>query len=200
MNKERNAKPSRNLWFPDWPRELQESEFSEVTKESYAVTLRWYMSFCKRSRAGINKQSANDFIEMVRREKPVSETTLELYREAIRWFFRNAKRQPRDASEKSAANSPPAAERSATEEEPISWKDRMRRVIRVRHYSYRTEETYLYWVGDYARFLHSESLGNSLRQARNGLGNGCGRVGRSASIHELVCIVGITFWTALSRT
>jgi len=62
-----------------------------------------------------------------------------------------AGRSPAVASERA---SEPAARVDVAEERPLGagedWRERMRRTMRVRHYAWRTEQSYLEWVG---RFL-----------------------------------------------
>ena len=43
-------------------------------------------------------------------------------------------------------------------DEPVGLLGRVRREIRVRHYSYRTEQTYLHWIGRYLRFLAGQDV------------------------------------------
>ncbi len=43
-------------------------------------------------------------------------------------------------------------------DEPVGLLGRVRREIRVRHYSYRTEQTYLHWIGRYLRLLAGQDV------------------------------------------
>ena len=39
--------------FPRWPEVLGQAALSEPRKQSYAITLRWYLAFCRRDRAEV---------------------------------------------------------------------------------------------------------------------------------------------------
>ena len=90
-----NAQLDEPLWFPTWPDRLAESELEELRRESFGITIRWYLSFCKRSRVRATKRTARDFIEVAREEKGASEAELERWREGIRWFFREGRAEMR---------------------------------------------------------------------------------------------------------
>ncbi|MCL5098162.1 MAG: hypothetical protein M1608_11675 [Candidatus Omnitrophica bacterium] len=55
-----NAKPDPPLDFPDWPAALAAAPLRPEERERHAVTLRWYLNFCRRSRPPVCKQSARD--------------------------------------------------------------------------------------------------------------------------------------------
>ena len=55
--------------FPEWPQALRQAEVPERQKRSFEITIRWYLSFCRRARADVTVQSARDFIDCVTREK-----------------------------------------------------------------------------------------------------------------------------------
>ncbi len=143
-----NAQPDPPLQFPDWPEVLAASELDAAQQDATAITVRWYLSFCRRSRVAVCKQSARDFVVQVEREKRPTPGQLECWKEAIRWFFRAAPRPGTPATQ-----AEPRAEEAAGGMDagrgPVAvgagegWEERLRRVLRVRHYSYRTEQTYV---------------------------------------------------------
>jgi len=81
----------KEVHFPDWPQWLERAEFSERQRQSWAITVRWYLSFCRRGRGGVNHQTARDFIAWAQRAKNPEAWQLESWREALRWFFRTAR-------------------------------------------------------------------------------------------------------------
>jgi len=78
--------------FSHWPERLAQAPLSDRNKHSFAITIRWYLSFCRRGRGEVNHQSARDFIAWVELEKKPQPWQLEEWKEAIRWFFREANR------------------------------------------------------------------------------------------------------------
>ena len=81
----------RELGFSNWVGVLAQANISQRQKDSWSITLHWYLSFCRRGRARVNVQSARDFITWAQREKEAQDWQVEGWKEAIRWFFRAAK-------------------------------------------------------------------------------------------------------------
>lgn len=77
--------------FPDWAAWLQRAGLPDRQRQSGANTLRWYLSFCRRGRGGVNYQTARDFLTWAQQTKNPEPGQLESWREALRWFFRTAK-------------------------------------------------------------------------------------------------------------
>ena len=149
--------------FPLWMDELQDSDLNLETKRSYAATIRWYLRFCQRSRVSVTVQSARDFIEAVQGERHPSADLLDQWKEAIRWFFRQAKagstRSARENARTGQAlpeQEQPRDEHSATEE--VGWRKEMVRAMRVRKFSYRTEQSYLPWAERFAHFIRGKEV------------------------------------------
>ena len=59
----------RRIEFPDWADVLGQAELSARAKHSFEITIRWYLSFCRRARAEVTVQSARDFIAWAVEEK-----------------------------------------------------------------------------------------------------------------------------------
>ena len=151
MNLEK-AKPDPPLHFPDWPAALAATGWPPDQQAAVGATVRWYLSFCRRSRVAVCRQSARDFIAQVEQHKRPSPVQLERWKEAIRWFWRAARLPDqgvtagdrrsglREAESTLRTAEDPAAPRAAS---PSSegWEARLRRLLRIRHYSYRTEQT-----------------------------------------------------------
>ena len=174
--------------FSHWPERLAQAPMPERNKDSFAITIRWFLSFCRRGRSEVSHQSARDFIAWAGSEKKAQPWQIEEWKEAIRWFFREAKAVA--AGAKSSDQEPtqigesqwtenrehptlPIQHRtsSGTEEgdqlgnaggAPVSaapaWKSAFLTVVRRRHYSYRTEQSYLVWLQRFARFCRSDDL------------------------------------------
>jgi len=55
--------------FPDWAAWLQRAGLPDRQRQSGANTLRWYLSFCRRGRGGVNYQTARDFLTWAQQTK-----------------------------------------------------------------------------------------------------------------------------------
>lgn len=166
-----------NIYFHDWVEVLEEAELPVKVRSSWRITIGWYLGYCRRSRAGVNFDSAREFIAWAEKEKRAEPWQLEGWKEAIRWFFREAKRGKAEFEARSsgAVVGSDAAGRTiaGSVESGVSlrkskslpmpeWKSRFLTVIRRRHYSFRTEQSYLVWIEQYARQMERtdlESLG-----------------------------------------
>jgi integron integrase len=177
--------------FPDWPAHLAQAPLTDRQQHSFAITIRWYLGFCRRGRGGVNHQSARDFIAWVQQTKQPQSWRLEQWKEALRWFFRSAKaasgrpveghpqrsedqgRSREDGTPRAAGRGPrsevrtepPVADRprlkaegQAEAREIPAWKLAFLTTVRVRHYAYRTEQSYLVWLERFARFCQSDRL------------------------------------------
>lgn len=166
----------REIGFQNWAEVLAQANLPERLKESWAITLRWYLSFCRRSRVGVNAPSAREFVVWAQQEKQAQAWQVEEWKEAIRWFFRAA--NPAVARAKGSEQKPGGSEHPTSNVEhstsnvpvqlgnaaglPVSsapaWKEAFLTVVRRRHYSYRTEQSYLVWIERYARSVVKANL------------------------------------------
>ena len=59
----------KGIDFPDWRQVLAEVKLREKQRNSFQITIGWFLSFCRRGRGEITHQSARDFIEWAVEEK-----------------------------------------------------------------------------------------------------------------------------------
>ncbi len=161
--------------FVAWAQVLAQSQLPERQRRSWEITLRWYLSFCRRGRASVTVQSARDFIAWAQSEKNPQPWQIEEWKEAINWFFREAKVAAKGIQTMTPAtkvrnptfdaqHSTPRASKEKSGPEPVrrhetpAWKTAFLTVMRRRHYSYRTEQSYLVWLERFARFCRSDDL------------------------------------------
>lgn len=142
------------------------SNLSPQQKESWTITLRWYLKFCRRSRAGVTVQSARDFIKWAQQEKQASPQRVEQWKEPIRWYFRAAKGSGSPESQSRSGQRPsgriasnaqgvsPAAKATPA----LDWRTAFLTELRRRHYSYRTEQSYLVWLERFERYCGTPDL------------------------------------------
>jgi len=81
------------IHFPRWLEVLDASNLSSEIRESFKVTLRWYLAWCSRQSLACSVESARHFIEWAEAEKNPNRWMSERWKEAIRWFFVTAKAQ-----------------------------------------------------------------------------------------------------------
>jgi integron integrase len=147
--------------FPEWGDALAAAALPNRVKHSFEITIRWYLSFCRRGRAEVTVESARDFIGWATEQKQPQNWQLEDWKEAIRWLFRTAK-EIRGAGAHAAADAPEKASTQAwlpkQSAEWPDWKVAFLTTVRRRKYSYRTEQSYLVWIERFAAQLGSQDL------------------------------------------
>ena len=94
------------IHFPEWPSVLAQADLPNPAKHSFAITIRWYLSFCQRGRAEVSFHSARDFLAWALQEKQPQPWQVEEWKEAIRWFFRAAKAAKPAAAETKGSAEP----------------------------------------------------------------------------------------------
>lgn len=165
------GKLSSRVHFHDWEQVLETSALSTQRRESWAITIRWYLSWSKRARVAVDFESARDFIAQMEIEKRPSTHRLEQWKEALRWLFREGKRREGrlagDCGSQSAECRVPSGACRGQRREPaatndpsvksLDWRAEAIRVLRVRKYKYRTEQTYLEWLTRYERSLRGRN-------------------------------------------
>jgi hypothetical protein len=96
----------KEIRFADWAEVLTRSSLPDKHKRSWEITLRWYLSFCRRGRAEVSVQSARDFIAWAEAEKSPQPWQVEGWKEAINWFFREAAARPNRQAPMATSQSP----------------------------------------------------------------------------------------------
>lgn len=155
---------NRAVSFPDWASILEADSTlgaSERTARRSAIVA--YLSFLKRDHLRASLASAKAFIDETER----SGTAMEPIREALRWFFRTAKPHARKGISKATAEPPSSREVSealtvihpeGSDAGKTDWERKLVERLRVRHYRWRTEQTYRDWAWRFARWLAPKVL------------------------------------------
>jgi integron integrase len=147
----------KEIQFPNWREILaRQTDLGQRQKQSFEISIGWYLSFCRRARVSVTIQSARDFMDWAVAEKKPQPWQIEQWKEAIRWFFRAAQASP-PAPE--PENEQPVWMPEEKEQWP-AWKVAFLTTLRRRHYSYRTEQSYLVWIERFARFFKRDDLEN----------------------------------------
>jgi hypothetical protein len=148
-----NPKPN-----PDRPRPLDQwrqwleadALLSPGLRESYRQTLEGFERFCRQRASGTEARPtvalAREHVELQRLERAPGPAQLQEWKEALNWLFRHGR------SHRSAALTgvPPLGRVDLGQ---TGWERRLVEKIRVRHLSWRTEQTYRGWAWRLARFL-----------------------------------------------
>jgi hypothetical protein len=181
--------------FGIWPEALAASGLWLQEQRSYGIIVRWYLSFCRRGRVEINHESARQFIQWVQQSRPAQDWQVEGWKQGLRWFFREAHRRsalaaPTDGNGREGV----AVEGSGTE--PgwgwSEWLAGLKRLARVRHLSYRTEQSYAGWAERFVRRYRAQeprAVGDKeIREYLDGLAQ-AGRVSASTQRQALNALV-----------
>jgi integron integrase len=73
--------------FKNWREVLAGAELEERRRQSYEITIRWYLGYLGRRGEGVTEETAEAFLEGEARERARSEWALKQWREALKWFF-----------------------------------------------------------------------------------------------------------------
>lgn len=162
--------------FPDWSVVLKsDASLSAQERDSFKITIRWFLGFCKRRGAAADFEQACAFIDWAQREKRASDYVVERWREPIRWFFRTARRRERGEASASGHQSDVSIEdsRAASKERGVrgpeaqparllksepEWRLQCIRGIRIRNFSYATEKSYLQRLRRFAAYWKTDDL------------------------------------------
>jgi len=162
--------------FPDWLSVLEtDPALKESDRRSYLITIRWFLSYCRRHRQRADFDSAYGFIGEVSLSKQPSDWVLGRWKEAVNWFFRSAPK----------ADSGPSGNGASEDEEDVvvcdardtggkqrgpevqparlagaepEWKLKAVKGVRIRQFAYQTEKTYLHWLSRFVRYWKTDDL------------------------------------------
>lgn len=139
--KEEPKKPSgKRVWFPSW-REALEGLPDEKQRESMAITLNWYLAWCKQRKGVVSIASACDFLVEMEQRKAPSDWALQGWKDALRWFFTEARRQEE--------GQPLQESHQPIDEVRDPWERELVSTVRKANLSLRTEQTYQGWLKRY---------------------------------------------------
>jgi len=145
----------RALKFPDWVSALANSALEAKQKESYLITIRWFLSFCRQGGNRVDFESARAFVACAEAEKKPGEWVMEQWKAAIRWFFKNGEQG--EVSEGSGGssvvgNDAQGFDGAAFRKGEARWRNEFIRVLRIRQFGYSTEKAYAGWLERFANY------------------------------------------------
>jgi integron integrase len=115
-----------------------------------------YLSFCKRARQRATVASARLFMAEVEQRRRLSKSHMAAWKGALNWFFKMAqgKNPKADMLKAESRKWEPAVPCARGKEPPLAatdmggpeWERKLVRVLRERHYEWRTEQAYRMWA------------------------------------------------------
>ena len=168
------SSPVSGVWFPHWADVLARVRLKELERRAYRLAIVEYLSFCKRSRQRATVASARLFMAQVEERRRLSKLQLATWKAALNWFFKMASSgAPSYGALKSKMleTDPVATPCARSKEPPLAvtdlggpeWERKLIRVLRERHYEWRTEQAYRMWARRFVERL--EAHGGSVTGA-----------------------------------
>ena len=144
--------PGRGRFFPDWPDALRaDASLTPGLREGYRRVLLGFLEFCRRRQAGSSVALARDYVELARLEQAPAPARLQMWKDGLNWYFRRG----RAASSAALQGVPPLARLDLGR---TDWEQRLVARLRLKGYSWRTEQTYRGWAWRLARFMGRRPL------------------------------------------
>ena len=134
----------KGVHFPEWATALEGVSDARL-RESYRITLRWYLGWCGQQGCRASVESAGAFLKEMEERKHPEPWALEAWKGALRWFFTEARR--------AADSVPPGEAPVAVESIRDPLEQRLATILRRENLSLRTEQTYRGWVRRYIQWL-----------------------------------------------
>ena len=170
---------SEGVWFPNWAVVLARVRLKDLDRQAYRLAIVGYLSFCKRSRQRATVASARLFMAEVEARRRLSQSHLALWKEALNWFFttapgsqnlkvENTGRERRTFNvQRPTSNADHGTSCARGKEPPLAaadlggpeWERALIRVLRERHYEWRTEQAYRMWARRFAAWLEKRRHG-----------------------------------------
>jgi len=155
MGEDFNHQPSQGCRFPDWPVRLQrDGSLSPGLRASYRATILGFLEFCRRRRTAPAVAAAREYVEVIRLERALAPARLQESKDGLNWWFRRG----REGLGSGLKGVPPPARSDLGQ---TDWEARLIARLRLKRFSWRTEQTYRGWVGRWARFLKPRVLSSA---------------------------------------
>lgn len=138
----------RQIHFPQWQDALQ-SVPDEGLQQSRSITIKWYLSWCKRRGRPVTANTASDFLGEMLVEKQPQKWAFESWRQSLVWFVVQGRLrgEPR--------NDNLSVDREQIQSIDSHWEKELVRCIRRDNRMLRTENAYRVWLRRYLHWLGS---------------------------------------------
>ena len=137
--------------FTNWRETLNQVQLAGGVKRVYVQAIEAYLDYCRVSGGRVSGDTARDFFTdhlrrgLVDREK--------VWKEGLNWFFREGQKRTAPVFNDATVPTPGQADTGQT-----PWESRLIERLRLKHYSWRTEQTYREWARRFDAFLAPEGL------------------------------------------
>ena len=135
--------------FANWRETLHLLKLGRGLKHTYTQAIEGYLDYCLRNGLRVGVESARGFVADALRRGLTPDTPT--WKEALNWFFREG--QKRCAPQPDGVPSLGQADTGKT-----PWESRLIERLRLKHYSWRTEQTYREWAWRLAHFVGARGL------------------------------------------
>ena len=135
--------------FVNWREVLNQVPLSVMARRTYVQAIETYLDYCRNNTVTVGKESARGFMDDAVRRGLTREP--EAWKEAIRWYFR-------DGFKRGRPHPPGVPSLGQADTGRAHWEARMIERLRLKKYSWRTEQTYREWAGRLAVFIGRLSI------------------------------------------
>ena len=141
--------------FANWREALNQHKLAWARRRVYAEAIGGYLDYCRLNGVSVATGSARGFMSDALRRGLTQQG--QLWKDALNWFFQEGAKR--------AALQPdgvPTLGRADTGRTP--WESRLIERLRLKQYSWRTEQTYREWAWRLARFVGARGLEAAARE------------------------------------
>lgn len=137
---------------PDWSVALQsETSLTAALCESYRVTISRFLQFCQSNQNEPTAGEARRYVEMAQLQQSPSPGRLQEWKDGLNWYF-----ALRRKSRSVVITGLPTFARDDLGK--TGWEQRFVAKIRMKRFTWRTEQTYRGWLWRFVRFLGEQSV------------------------------------------
>jgi len=115
-------------------------------QSAYRQVVTGFLSYCRQRAVEPSVAAARQYVELARLEQAPGPARLQQWKDGLNWFFRKRRETRRGVV--SVGPAPARSDLGRTE-----WEQRLVARLRLKHVSWRTEQTYREWTRRFAGFL-----------------------------------------------
>jgi hypothetical protein len=135
--------------FANWREMLNQLKLARDVRHSYAQGIEGYLDYCLSNGLSVGVESARGFVSDAQRRGLTPDGAT--WKTALNWFFREGRQRSAPRPE-----GVPSLGQADTGKAP--WESRLIERLRLKHYAWRTEQTYREWAWRLAQFVGARGL------------------------------------------
>ena len=135
--------------FANWREMLNQLKLARDVRHSYAQGIEGYLDYCLGNGLSASVESARGFVSDAQRRGLTPDGAT--WKTALNWFFREGRKRTAPQPE-----GVPSLGQADTGKAP--WESRLIERLRLKHYAWRTEQTYREWAWRLAQFVGARGL------------------------------------------